>query len=98
MLLLSERIKPSDSKFITSVLVFCATLDQYRFLAIHLLTCIHTALHNVTCSANAFWIYWHLFKYCTHQDPLAALYNWYAALETNWYIFVNCNLVDTWWQ
>ena len=86
--MLSEFIKPSDSKFITSVLVFCATLDQYRFLAIHLLTCMHTTLLNVTCSANAFWIYWHLFKYCKHQDTLAALYNWYPSLETNWYWYI----------
>jgi len=85
ILMFSGLIKPTDSKFITSVLVFCATLCQYRFLAIHLLRCIHTTLHNVTCFANSFWIYWHFFKYCTHQATLAALYNWYAALETNEY-------------
>lgn len=88
MLLLSELLKPSDSKFITSFLVFCATLGQYRFLAIDLLTCIRTIVHNVTCSAKAFWIYWHLFKYCIHQDTLAALYNSYATLETNWYWYI----------
>ena len=70
MLLLPELIKPSDSKFITSVLVFCSALGQYIFLAIHLLTCIHTTLHNVTCSANVFWIYWHLFKYSHTKLPL----------------------------